>query len=218
VVYGTRLIYGVTSRQCRKVAGSYPDEVIGFINWTNPSSRTMALGSTQPLTEMSIRNLPGGGVKNGWSVRLTSPLWADFLENMGASTSHNPTGLHGLLRRQLYLIYLTIIIFFMFTLNEPKIRRHLFYKEQYLEEKTSFHIRANTVYLFRILTPCHYQKKQVVDMGKVLRAMIFSYSKHVCPQHHRYSEKQYGTLFDSVLARLNELCASQVQQNKIGKV
>jgi hypothetical protein len=24
------------------------------------SSRTMALGSTQPLTEMSIRNLPGG--------------------------------------------------------------------------------------------------------------------------------------------------------------
>jgi hypothetical protein len=26
----------------------------------NPSSRTMALGSTQPLTEMSTRNLPGG--------------------------------------------------------------------------------------------------------------------------------------------------------------
>jgi hypothetical protein len=26
----------------------------------NPSSRTMALGSTQLLTEMSTRNLPGG--------------------------------------------------------------------------------------------------------------------------------------------------------------
>jgi hypothetical protein len=26
----------------------------------NPSSRTMALGSTQPLTEMSTRNLPAG--------------------------------------------------------------------------------------------------------------------------------------------------------------
>jgi hypothetical protein len=26
----------------------------------NPSSRTMALGSTQPLTEMGTRNLPGG--------------------------------------------------------------------------------------------------------------------------------------------------------------
>jgi hypothetical protein len=26
----------------------------------NPSSRTMTLGSTQPLTEMSNRNIPGG--------------------------------------------------------------------------------------------------------------------------------------------------------------
>jgi hypothetical protein len=34
--------------------------VIGFFEWPNPSSRTMTLGSTQPLTEMSIRNLPGG--------------------------------------------------------------------------------------------------------------------------------------------------------------
>jgi hypothetical protein len=31
-----------------------------FSNLPNPSSRTMALGSTQPLTEMSTRNLPGG--------------------------------------------------------------------------------------------------------------------------------------------------------------
>jgi hypothetical protein len=44
----------------RKVAGSIPDEVIGFFNWPNHSSRTMALGLTQPLTEMSTRNLPGG--------------------------------------------------------------------------------------------------------------------------------------------------------------
>jgi hypothetical protein len=44
----------------RKVAGSIPDEVIGFFNWPNPSSRTMALGSTQPLMEMSTRNLLGG--------------------------------------------------------------------------------------------------------------------------------------------------------------
>jgi hypothetical protein len=32
----------------------------------------MALGLTQPLTEMSTRNLPGGGVKGGWHVRLTT--------------------------------------------------------------------------------------------------------------------------------------------------
>jgi hypothetical protein len=36
-----------------------PDEV-DFFNVPNPSSRTMALGSTQPLTERSARNLPGG--------------------------------------------------------------------------------------------------------------------------------------------------------------
>jgi hypothetical protein len=42
-----------------KVAGSIPDEVIGFFNLSNPSSHTMVLGSTQPLTEMSTRNLPG---------------------------------------------------------------------------------------------------------------------------------------------------------------
>jgi hypothetical protein len=41
----------------RKVAGSIPDVVIGFFYWHNPSGRTMALGLTQPLTEMSTRNV-----------------------------------------------------------------------------------------------------------------------------------------------------------------
>jgi hypothetical protein len=31
--------------------GLIPDEVTGFFNLTNPSSRTMALGSIQPLTD-----------------------------------------------------------------------------------------------------------------------------------------------------------------------
>jgi hypothetical protein len=44
----------------QKVAGLIPDEVIGFFNVPNPSSRTMALASVQPLTEMSIRNFSGG--------------------------------------------------------------------------------------------------------------------------------------------------------------
>jgi hypothetical protein len=34
-----------------------------FSNLPNPSGRTMALGSTQPLTEMSTRNLSGGKVR-----------------------------------------------------------------------------------------------------------------------------------------------------------
>jgi hypothetical protein len=56
----------------RKVTGSIPDEVTGFFNWPNSCSRAMALGSTQPLTEMSARNL--SGLKSDSSVRLaTSP-------------------------------------------------------------------------------------------------------------------------------------------------
>jgi hypothetical protein len=54
----------------RKIAGSIPEEVIGFLNWPNSSSHTMTLGSTQPLTEMSTRNLSGG--RAGRHVRLTS--------------------------------------------------------------------------------------------------------------------------------------------------
>jgi hypothetical protein len=66
----------------------------------NPSSRSMLLGSIQPLTEMSTRNLPGG-VKGGRPVRLKIlPPSVSRLsrENMGASTSHNLMGLHGVLR------------------------------------------------------------------------------------------------------------------------
>jgi len=41
----------------RTVAGSIPDGVIGIFHWHNLSGRTMALGLTQPLTEMSTRNI-----------------------------------------------------------------------------------------------------------------------------------------------------------------
>jgi len=43
-----------------KVAGSIPDSVIGIFYWHNPSDRTMALGLTQPLTEMSTRSISWG--------------------------------------------------------------------------------------------------------------------------------------------------------------
>jgi hypothetical protein len=76
-----------------KVVGFISDEVIGF-NWPNPSRRTMALGSTQRLTEMSTRN-PSRGVRR---VGLNSPPSVSCLDNGRASTSHNPMGLHGLLQ------------------------------------------------------------------------------------------------------------------------
>jgi hypothetical protein len=77
-----------------------PDEVIAFLNWPIPSSRTMALGSTQPLTEMRNQESSWGG--KGRPARkadnLTATPWTDYLENVGSSASHNPMGLHGLLQ------------------------------------------------------------------------------------------------------------------------
>jgi hypothetical protein len=45
-------------RYNRKVAGSITDGVI--FHWHNSSGRIMALGSTQPLTEMNTRNISWG--------------------------------------------------------------------------------------------------------------------------------------------------------------
>ena len=43
-----------------KVVGSIPDGIIVSFHWRNPSGRTMAMGSTQPLTKMSARNISCG--------------------------------------------------------------------------------------------------------------------------------------------------------------
>ena len=43
-----------------KVAGSIPHGVTGIFHSPNPSDRTMALGSTQPLIEMSTRSISWG--------------------------------------------------------------------------------------------------------------------------------------------------------------
>jgi hypothetical protein len=48
------------------------DDSIQFFNWPTTSSRNMALGSTQPLAKMSIRNLPG--VKDSRRIRLTASV------------------------------------------------------------------------------------------------------------------------------------------------
>ena len=55
-----------------KVAGSIPNGVIGIFHSHNPSDRTMALGSTQPLTEMSTRSFYWG--KGDRCVGLTTLL------------------------------------------------------------------------------------------------------------------------------------------------
>jgi hypothetical protein len=55
----------------RKIAGSIRDEVTGYFSQPNSSSLIMALWSTQPLTEIIIKNPPGG--KGRWERK------ADFL-------------------------------------------------------------------------------------------------------------------------------------------
>jgi hypothetical protein len=40
-----------------KVMGSIPDGVTGIFQGHNPTSHTKAMGTTQPLTEMSTRNI-----------------------------------------------------------------------------------------------------------------------------------------------------------------
>jgi hypothetical protein len=93
-----------------KVAVSILDEATVFFNSSNPSSRTMVLGSTQPLTEMSTRDPPGGkGRPAGRRVKLTSPPPSvsrlSCLENVAASMSHSPIGVLGLLQGQLHVFF-----------------------------------------------------------------------------------------------------------------
>jgi hypothetical protein len=52
---GTRV--GAVGATSRKVAGSIPDGVIGIFHWHIPSGRTMTLGSTQSVTEMSTSSI-----------------------------------------------------------------------------------------------------------------------------------------------------------------
>jgi hypothetical protein len=91
----------------RMVAGSIPDGAIGIFHWHKPSSRTMALESTQPITEMSTRNI-------SWRVKAAGAM-ADNLTtfmcrlswNLGVSTSWNPQGPSRPLQGLLYLFFFT---------------------------------------------------------------------------------------------------------------
>jgi hypothetical protein len=94
----------------------------------------MVLGSTQPLTEISTRNLPGGNKRP-----TLPPSVSRMSENVGASTSHNSNGLHGLYRDKLTFTFTSKIpgitsnqkmsnSFHIFSVslltNNPTIRRY----------------------------------------------------------------------------------------------
>jgi hypothetical protein len=74
--------------------------VVDFFNLPNPSSRIIVLGSIQPLTEMSTRNLPGAKKRPTFMADNLAAVYEQtvYRENVGAPTSHNPKGLHALYR------------------------------------------------------------------------------------------------------------------------
>jgi len=63
--------WGFSCATNRQVAGSIRDGVIEIFHWHNPSGRTMALGLTQPLTEMRTRSISWRG-KGGRCLGLTT--------------------------------------------------------------------------------------------------------------------------------------------------
>ena len=101
----------------RKVAGSIPDGVTGIFHWHNPSGRSLALGSTQPLTEMSTRNISWRPVRR--ADNLTT-FMCRLSWNLGASTSWNPQGLSRPVMGLLYLFaicYLYLVHLYKQTSN-----------------------------------------------------------------------------------------------------
>jgi len=72
-----------------------------WFHWHNPSSHTLALSSTRPLTEMSTWNISWG--KGGQCIVLTTlpPSCADSW-NRGVSTSWYPQGMSRLVQGLLY--------------------------------------------------------------------------------------------------------------------
>ena len=90
---GGQVIARLVEVTSRKVAVSIPDGYVGIFYWHNPSGRCTTVGSTQPLTEMSTRNisLRGGGgrrpVRRAHNL-TTFMCWLSW--NLRASTSWNP--------------------------------------------------------------------------------------------------------------------------------
>jgi hypothetical protein len=91
----------------QKVAGSIPCGFTENFHWYNPSSRTMALGSTRPQTEMSTRNISWGWRRLVHGADDSTTLMCRMSWNLWVSTSWHPQSLSRLVMGLLYL-YLTV--------------------------------------------------------------------------------------------------------------
>jgi hypothetical protein len=96
-----------TALQAGMSRARFPMLSLKFFYWHNSSGRTMALGLTQPLTEMGTRNISWG---EGRPVRRADNLTTFMCRlswNLGASTCWNT---YGLSRPVMGLTYIYIYI------------------------------------------------------------------------------------------------------------
>jgi hypothetical protein len=96
----------ITRWRSREVAGSIPDGVTGNFHRHNPSYRTMALGSTQPLTEMSTRNISWGVKAAGAYGWQPDHLYVQIVLKSGNLNFLEPSGPLQACNRLLYLNFL----------------------------------------------------------------------------------------------------------------
>jgi hypothetical protein len=68
-----------------------PDEV-DFFNLPDLSSFTMALGSTQPLTDMSTRNIPGGKKRPARRADNLAAIYEPNVRKFGSLNLSQPLG------------------------------------------------------------------------------------------------------------------------------
>jgi hypothetical protein len=85
----------------------FPMRSLDFFNWPNPSGCHYDPGSTQPLTEMSTRNLPGGKGRPACRADNFTAIYEPLsrnCESLGVSQPYGPP--HDLLQGQLYIFWL----------------------------------------------------------------------------------------------------------------
>ena len=76
----------------RKVACSIPDGVVGIFHWHNPSGRSKALGLTQPLIEMSAKNIYWGKKAAGAKGCQPSHVHVSIVLKFGSLSLLEPSG------------------------------------------------------------------------------------------------------------------------------
>jgi hypothetical protein len=85
-----------------------PDEV-DFLNLPNPSSHTMAPGSTQPLTQMSTRNLPGGNKRQARRADSLAAICEPNVWECGSLNVSQPQGPSRPVQEKLYLLPICLV-------------------------------------------------------------------------------------------------------------